>query len=238
MGCFRPFSRSPEVSNGRHQAGIPGAAWLRRPLGRYGRQSAPWYQWRGQPQDPGGPHFHATPVARLWTGISTCHAATPCGLSPRRCVSRIWGRSVPQSFGRPPSKLLASNHRHRRDVGINGGNSRRNIRRRASLGWSGLVPPSQTDGAGFVLRIWGRLSAPPIINRSHNRTTPARAHSLAPRLPFRLPVPRVKVRAGGSRSSSRLVPARSSRRVVGQGNSRMDREGYLTNDVDRDHEPG
>src|SRR5262249_38148719 len=150
----------------------------------------------GQPRDPGDSHLHATPVARLWAGISTCQAATPCGLSPRGCVSRIWGRSVPQSSGRSPSKLFASNHRRRRDVGIKVGNTRTDPGRRALLGWSRLVPTGQTGGASFVLRIRGRLSAPPIINRSHDRTLPARAYPKAPRSLFPLPVPRVKVRAG------------------------------------------
>src|SRR5262249_26173247 len=86
-------------------------------------------------------------------------------------------------------------------------------------------------------RIRGRLSAPPIINRSHDRTTPARAYPKAPRSPFRLPVLRIKVRAGKAEFLA-VDPRAVLSGGGGTGKFAHGSRRYLTNDVDRDHELG
>jgi hypothetical protein len=218
------FLRSPEVSNGRQESGIPGIAWLRRPLGRQVWQSATGFRIHGRTQDPGDRHFHATPVAPRNAGISTCEAATPCGLLPRGCAGRIRGRSVPPLCGRPQSQLSASNPRHIHDLRHGDISRRPNRRRKTPSSGYALVQTKRNDANRFGLRIRGPLvGATQTVIR--NRTSDA-----------------LSVCANPFAGLCFLASARTSRQILApfvcplaaSGNSRMDREGYLSYELDRD----
>lgn len=209
------FFRSPEVSNGREESGIPGIAWLRRPIGRQVWQSAPGFRLYGQTRDAGDRHFHATPVALRNAGITTCRAAMPCGLFPRGCVGRIRGRSVPPLCGRPQSQLFASNRRHGHDK--QGRDITDPRRRPTPPNRHRLVQTERCDAFGFGLRIRGPLvgATQTVLRNRTSDALPVRAKSFA------------VSRLLASAQTSRQILAPFVRPLGVSGNSRMDREGYL-----------
>ncbi len=209
------FFRSPEVSNGRQESGIPGIAWLRRPIGRQVWQSAPGFRLYGPTRDAGDCHFHATPVAPRNAGIRTCRAARPCGLLPRGCAGRIGGRSVPPLCGRPQSQLFASNRRHGHDKQ---GRDIPDPRCRPTLpDRSRLVQTERCDAFGFGLRTRRPLvgATQTVLRNRTSDTLPVRAKSFA------------VSRLLASAQTSRQILAPFVRPLGVSGNSRMDREGYL-----------